>query len=154
MTATLELPTPEVAHEAEEALRELAPIAGRRARRHVRLRAGSDGHGDSATREATVPAHAFALFLEILGQLANGNAVTIVPVHSELTTQQAAELLNVSRPYLIGLLEQGVIPFRKVGTHRRILAADLLAYRRRDEERARAALTELTQQAQDLGLGY
>lgn len=149
MTATLELPTPETAHEAQEALRELSPLATRRARRHVRLRA--DGENGASV---VVPRAAFDLFLEILGQMANGNAVTIVPIHAELTTQQAADLLNVSRPFLVSLLEKGELPHRKVGTHRRVLFADLAAYKRAQDQRSREALDELTRQAQELGLGY
>ncbi len=71
----------------------------------------------------------FELFLGILGQMANGNAVTIVPVHGELTTH----LLHVSRPFLIGLLDEGKIPFRMVGAHRRVKAADLIAHQQRDQ---------------------
>ncbi|MGQ0643120.1 MAG: helix-turn-helix domain-containing protein [Gemmatimonadaceae bacterium] len=101
-----------------------------------------------------MPRAAYRLFLEVLAQLANGNAVTIVPIHAELTTQEAAELLNVSRPFLVQLVESGAIPYRKVGTHRRIFAKDLLSYRDRDEVRRRQAARELTQEAEDLGLGY
>ncbi|MGH8571699.1 MAG: helix-turn-helix domain-containing protein, partial [Gammaproteobacteria bacterium] len=97
---------------------------------------------------------AFEHFLEILGHLANGNAVTIVPVHAELTTQQAADYLNVSRPYLIGLLEAGKIDYHKVGTHRRIKFADLIKYKENDYASRRADLAELTAEAQRLGLDY
>jgi excisionase family DNA binding protein len=151
MPATQELPTAETIREAKAALRQLADLAapGRGAQR-VRVRAD-----DAAPEQAvTLPRQAFELFLEILGQMANGNAVTILPVHTELTTQQAADLLNVSRPFLVRLLEEGAIPFRRVGTHRRVLAADVLAYKRRDDAERRQALDELAAEAQRHGMGY
>ncbi len=150
MTTTLELPTPEVAAEAETALRQLEPFIRRRNQKHVVVRP-EDG---PAAQSVTVPREAFDLFLQILGQMANGNAVTIVPVHAELTTQQAADLLNVSRPFVVGLLEQGVLPHRKVGTHRRILFADVARYQREDEERRRQVMADLAAEAEKHGLGY
>lgn len=147
----MKLPTPKAAEEAKVALRALSALPRRKtATRTVQVRPDGDGRPVSVT----VPREAFDLFLEILGQMANGNAVTIVPVHAELTTQQAADLLNVSRPYLIGILDERKIPFRLVGTHRRIKFADLLAYQQQDAAERKAVLDELTAEAEKHGLGY
>ena len=108
---------------------------------------------DQSSLELPIPHTVLRLLTTILAELAEGHGITLIPENGELTTQQAADLLNVSRPYLIGLLERGEIPFRKVGTHRRVLLADLLAYRTRAEQAQRRALDELTAQAQELELG-
>jgi excisionase family DNA binding protein len=150
MSATLELPTPKTQHEAQTALRELTSSPARA--ETVRVRVSPKGRGRE--HSAVVPRQAFELFLEVLGQLANGNAVTIIPVRAELTTQQAADLLNISRPHLVEMLERKEIPFRRVGSHRRIAAADVLAYKKREDARRRDVMDELTVEAQKLELGY
>jgi excisionase family DNA binding protein len=151
MRALEQMPTPENAQEAKVALRKLAPLAASvRTEPQLRVRTAET----DAEQDVIVPRRAFELFLEILGQMANGNTVTLLPVHAELTTQQAADLLNVSRPHLVKLLEDRAIPYRRVGTHRRLLAADVLAYRQRDETRRRGVLDALTAEAQQNGLGY
>ena len=133
--AAIEIPTALVVQQARDALRPLAELVHAKRFDDVRLRAECDGD----TVDVTVPRAAYQLLLESLAQLSNGNAVTVVPVHAELTTQQAAALLNVSRPHLVHLLEDGALPFRKVGTHRRVLAEDVIAYRLRDDEKRRQA---------------
>jgi excisionase family DNA binding protein len=107
---------------------------------------------DGSGEELLVPRGAVELLARILAHMANGHSVSVVPEHAELTTQQAADMLNVSRPYLIGLLESGEIEYRKVGTHRRVLAGSLLSYKHRDDLRRRAAADELAQLAQDMDL--
>ncbi|HLB52737.1 MAG TPA: helix-turn-helix domain-containing protein [Chlamydiales bacterium] len=94
------------------------------------------------------------LIFRTLVQIANGNAVTIVPYHAELTTQEAADFLNVSRPFLIQLLEKGKIHFRKVGRHRRVLFKDLIGYKERSKNKSHKIRTKLTEEAQDLDTGY
>lgn len=107
-----------------------------------------DGHGESLT----VPRPAVELLARVLALMAAGQGVSIVPAQAELTTQQAADMLNVSRPYLIKLIEGGEIEYRKVGTHRRILASSLLDYMRADDRKRRAAADELTALGEEMDL--
>jgi excisionase family DNA binding protein len=151
MHGALKLPSSEEAQQARSALQALEKMPrARRATRTVQIRPSEGGPDVSVI----VPREAFELFLEVLGQMANGSAVTIVPVKAELSTQQAADMLNVSRPHLIDLLESGKIPFRRVGTHRRVRASDLIAYQQKDDAERKAALDELTEEGQKHGLGY
>jgi excisionase family DNA binding protein len=99
-----------------------------------------------------IPAAAARLLVQILDEMSRGNAVKIVPVHAELTTQEAADLLNVSRPTLIQMLDQGLISYRKVGTHRRIPFVKAIEYKRKLESDRLAALAELVAYDQEIGL--
>ena len=99
-----------------------------------------------------IPTSAVRLLKEILDHMAHGNGVALTPLHAELTTRQAADLLQVSRTHLVQLLDEGRIPCRKVGAHRRVRARDILDYRRETESRRRKALDELTAADQNLGL--
>lgn len=101
-----------------------------------------------------VPASLLELLRAALEELAAGRGVAVAALDEELTTQEAADLLNVSRPFLIRLLEEGAIPYRKVGTHRRIRLGDLLDYKRTRDAEAERAYAELVAQAQELHLGY
>jgi len=115
----------------------------------VRLRVDDDHDEEEAL---TVPRGAVELLARILAHMANGQGVSVVPANAELTTQQAADLLNVSRPFLIGLLKAGEIEFRLVGKHRRIRAESLLNYMRTDDQRRRQSADELTALNQEMGL--
>jgi excisionase family DNA binding protein len=108
--------------------------------------------GDEETIE--LPAGAVKLLVEILEDMASGRAVTIVPQNAELTTQQAADFLNVSRPFLVQLLEEQKLPYRKVGTHRRVCFEDVLLYKEKIDLERRKVLDALAVEAQDLGMGY
>lgn len=145
-------PSPDDTQLAEESSRRLTKILGTGKKRVVRFRIQQD---DEPEETVAIPLPAFRLLAEILTEMARGNAVTLIPVHAELTTQQAADLLNVSRPYLVQLLEKGTIPFRKVGSHRRVLFQDLMAYKQKTDQARLKALEELSALDQELGgLGY
>lgn len=101
-----------------------------------------------------LPTSALRLLLDILSELANGNAVRVVPVHAELTTQEAADLLNVSRPHLVKLLEEGTLPYHKTGKHRRIRFEHLMHFKSEREHAGETAMEELAKQAQELRMGY
>jgi len=106
----------------------------------------------AAGKETTVPMSALEVLRRAAVELAHGNGVTILPVTAELTTEEAANLLNVSRPYVIKLTKSGELPHRRVGTHRRIPLRDVLEYKRKYQERARATLAKLVDEAQELGI--
>lgn len=102
----------------------------------------------------TITAAEYPALQEILTQIAQGKPVTVLPLSEELSTQQAADLLNVSRPFLIKLLEEGEISYRMVGSWRRVPLAEVLDYKRRNRAAREAALEELAAQAQELDMGY
>jgi excisionase family DNA binding protein len=144
-------PTREESLLARESSRKLARLTVSKSVHPLHLRIESE----NATEETVaIPAVALRLLGDILTQMAQGNAVLLMPIHAELTTQQAADLLGVSRPFLIDQLEKGVIPYRKVGTHRRILYQDVVAYKAAMDGSRRKALDELAAQAQELDMGY
>jgi excisionase family DNA binding protein len=135
---------------ARESSRRLATHKlGRRSSVRIRLL-----DNDEEAEPVDVPTSALRLFLHVLTEMSQGNAVTLMPSHAELTTQQAADLLNVSRPYLVKLLEEERIPFRAVGKYRRVRFDDLMAYKRKDDEARAKILDQLTAEAQELGMGY
>lgn len=101
-----------------------------------------------------LPEVAVELLVRILGQLAAGNAVTLMPIHKALTTQEAADILGVSRPFVVAQMDTGKIPYRKVGTHRRVMVKDLVDYKRKMDAAREQSLDELAAEGQRLGLGY
>lgn len=117
----------------------------------IRIQVLDDGE---EAETVSVPASALRLFLHLLTEMAQGNAVTLIPTHAELTTQQAADLLNVSRPYVVKLLDEGRIPSRTVGKYRRVRFDDLMAFKRKDDDARAKVLDQLTTEAQELGMGY
>ncbi|QBI20773.1 helix-turn-helix domain-containing protein [Egibacter rhizosphaerae] len=153
MSATLSGPVEEPLREdqtehAQQALAGLEDLLARIGDRDlVELHSSED-----PAESLQVPAPALRLFRDVLAQLSAGHAVQILPIHAELTTQQAAELLNVSRPHVVKLVEDGTLPARRVGTHRRIRVQDVMDYRRRDDQRRRGVLDDLAEEAEELGL--
>jgi excisionase family DNA binding protein len=135
---------------------EVAERAARRIRDYLASHPGDDlleVLGETGDDDALVIPRATAvMFAQILDLLGQGRGVQILPREAELTTQQAADMLNVSRPYFIGLLESGKISFRKVGRHRRIKFEALMEYKRQDDLERRAAADDLADLSEELGL--
>jgi excisionase family DNA binding protein len=143
-------PTEADAKLARESSRQLATHKlGRKA--SVRIQVLDDGE---PADPIAVPAAALRLFLHMLTEMAQGNAVTLFPTPAELTTQQAADRLNGSRPYLVKLLDEGKIPGRTAGKFCRVRFNDLMAYQRKDDEARAKILDQRTAEAQELGMGY
>jgi excisionase family DNA binding protein len=134
---------------AVESSRRLARLLGKR-RKTLEVHVEQDDEAAAIP----IPMSAFRLLAGILSEMAKGHAVTMMPTHSELTTQQAADVLNVSRPFVVELIDQGKLPARKVGTHRRVLLRDLIAFKQAMDRDRLAALDQLTALDQELGLGY
>jgi len=126
----------------------LARLARRDAPLTMRVR---DAHQEETLE---LPAGAVKLLMAILEDMAAGRAVTLLPRNAELTTQEAADFLNVSRPFFVQLLEEQKIPFRFVGTHRRVRFEDVLRYKEDIDAKRRKVLDELTADAQELKMGY
>ena len=131
-------------------------LAVRASRKLAALSEGADPvpvqPGPAATETVVIPAPAARLLKEILDHMAHGDGVALIPLHAELTTRQAADLLQVSRTHLVQLLDEGRIPYRMVGSHRRVRASDILAFQHKTERRRKRALDELTARDQELGL--
>lgn len=135
---------------AAESSRQVARLLAK-SQKTVQVRIGMGNQGEEVV---SIPVSAFRLLGAVLTEMAKGNAVALLPVHAELTTQRAAEILNVSRPFVVRLLDEGKIPGHKVGTHRRIRFQDLMEYKRKTGADRDKALEELTAQAQELDMGY
>lgn len=131
---------------AAESSRQLATLIGKGESARLRVIDGKE--------VITVPLSALRMLADILAHMAEGEAMALIPQDAELTTQQAADYLNVSRPFFVKMLEEGKLPFHKVGSHRRVYFRDLVAYKEQSMDERRAALDELAKQAQDLNMGY
>ncbi len=140
-------PDPSEQDELVELREQLARIAGRRPRPVAKL-VSPDG------TEVEIPASAFAALQAIVRDMAQGLTVTLIPHDRELTTKEAADILNVSRPFLVKLLDRGEMPYHRIGTHRRLRVEDVLAYRELRAARRREKLRELTELSEQLEGGY
>jgi excisionase family DNA binding protein len=134
----------------------LARVSGQRLSSYARRQKSLSLRVTESAQEQPIelPAGAVTLLMDVLEAMAAGRGVTIIPENAELTTVEAARILNVSRPYLIKLLDEKVIPHRLVGKHRRILIDDVVAYKQRIDAERENVLAQLTVEAQENEMGY
>jgi len=147
---TLTIPTKDEQKLAQKSMATLSDVAQKHSKPNEALEieiAGEEQH-------IRIPASAFHFLNTIIEHIAEGRAISIIPSDAEVSTMQAAELLNVSRPHVVKLLEQKKIPFHKVGKHRRIKLKDLTAYKNRQAKERSKILNDLAKQAQELEMGY
>ena len=135
---------------ARDSSRSLAQTLPRKSSQ-VKIRVLTEGQMGT---DIVIPMSALRLLVNLLTEMAQGNAVTILPMHAELTTQQAADLLNISRPFFIKLLNDKKIPFKNVGRHRRVAARDVMVFKSAQEQSSENARDILASEAQKLKLGY
>ena len=135
---------------AKESGRKLATVAGRKHRK-LEVRLGPKGGTGEFIK---LPGAAITLLQTILTEMGNGNAIALVPIRAQLTTQQAAEMLGVSRPFIVKEIKAGKLKHQMTGTHRRIQYSDLMEYRAKMRSQQDVAMDELVKQAQELGMGY
>lgn len=150
MAQTLQIPTRSEQELANANLKEVEKLARNYDKKdkpvHIEVR--------DEKKHLTIPTAAFNFLSKILNLMARGKAISIIPSDAEVTTQQAADILNVSRPHVVKLLEDEVIPYHKVGSHRRIKLEDLEHYRKKKADERKEHLSELAEQAQKLDMGY
>lgn len=146
LSINYQIPTQEEAAKAAQSRRQLVALLGKGDYAKLRLYDGD--------KELQVPVTAIHFLVEILDAMSRGEAVSILPINKELTTQEAANLLNVSRPYLVQLLEQSELPYHKVGVRRKVLLKDLMDYKKKRDDESKQLLDALTEEAQSLGMGY
>ncbi|NIF21481.1 helix-turn-helix domain-containing protein [Candidatus Pantoea multigeneris] len=144
---SLSLPAPKEIEAAVRGQRELATYLSTR----LETQTISIQDAENVSHQIELPTSALMMLMTILGEVAEGNAVQVVPIHAELTTQEAANILNVSRPHLVKLLEEGELKFHKTGRHRRVFFADLMKYKEQRDQQSQKAMQDLSDLSQDMG---
>ena len=140
-----EIPSEAEAKLARETKQLLAPLL------NAKLPKDNDSVHVATDYALKLPRPAMRLLAQILDEMSRGNAVKVIPIRAELTTQEAADLLNISRPTAIQLLESGALPFRKVGTHRRVRLEAVITYKRKLDAERTTALNELSAYDREIG---
>lgn len=150
MSITTTLPTAEEVALAKLGSQELSAVVQANGEAQVIKVIDKGGN----THNVTLPASALTMIIEVLTQLGQGNSVNITPIHAELTTQEGADLLSVSRPTFIKLLDSGVIKYTRTGNRRKVALADVMKYKKQREQECLASLDELSALDQELDMGY